>query len=190
MSNAIRDDINNERENELLSEQDVYFYSHTKNKFQCFSNFYNCLFMDDETGIIYNTSEQYFMHQKILTFNPSDKKSIDIVLSTKSPTVCKRIGRKVKKYNELVWRSKRKQIMERALFLKFTQNFECMLSLLKTKNKKIYEASKFDKIWGIGYDYKTIVLKNIDLKKYGKNLLGKILMNLRDKLLPKYFNYI
>lgn len=52
--------------------------------------------------------------------------------------------------------------------------------LLNTKDKVLFEASKYDKIWGIGYN--TKIAYKIDKEKYGLNLLGKVLMEVREEL--------
>jgi len=39
--------------------------------------------------------------------------------------------------------------MKKALILKFSQNEDIKKILLEINNKILYEASKFDKIWGI-----------------------------------------
>jgi len=49
-----------------------------------------------------------------------------------------------------------------------------------TGNKNLYEASKTDKIWGIGFDADQAV--KTDKKFYGTNLLGQALMTVRAEL--------
>ena len=71
--------------------------------------------------------------------------------------------------------------MLNGLKLKFGQNKDIMDSLKSTKNKKLYEASKFDNIWGIGY-YAYEAIK-VDICNYGTNLLGKALEELRNSFL-------
>jgi predicted NAD-dependent protein-ADP-ribosyltransferase YbiA (DUF1768 family) len=44
----------------------------------------------------------------------------------------------------------------------------------------LYEASKYDKIWGIGFY--GIDAINADKNKFGRNLLGKALMEIRNEL--------
>jgi ribA/ribD-fused uncharacterized protein len=66
-----------------------------------------------------------------------------------------------------------------ALRLKFNQNEIIKQKLLETTPKILYEASKNDKIWGIGfYDKDAIHNKS----KFGKNLLGNALMVIRTEL--------
>ena len=64
--------------------------------------------------------------------------------------------------------------MRNILYYKFSQNPILRDKLLSTRDADIYEASPYDKIWGIG---STDVN---DIK--GKNLLGKALMDVRATL--------
>ena len=47
---------------------------------------------------------------------------------------------------------------------------------METKNKKLYEASLYDTIWGIGLSVKDATSK----KHRGLNMLGVLLMQFRD----------
>ena len=42
------------------------------------------------------------------------------------------------------------------------------------------QASKFDKVWGIGFDAAAAV--RTPKEKWGQNLLGKALMNVRERI--------
>jgi len=87
--------------------------------------------------------------------------------------------------------------------LKFSQNDDIKDKLIKTDNKNLYEASQFDRIWGIGYSAKNAITMNLskqsedkelfsrersskentkDKSKFGNNLLGKALMEIRSEL--------
>ena len=46
----------------------------------------------------------------------------------------------------------------------------------------LYEASPYDRIWGIGYEKKAA--QQIDPERFGENLLGKALMQVRSELSP------
>ena len=74
--------------------------------------------------------------------------------------------------------------MTSGLSLKFNQNKELKQKLIDTSPKKLYEANKFDKEWGIGFDVKTAVMKELysDNAKFGKNILGNMLEELRNNL--------
>jgi ribA/ribD-fused uncharacterized protein len=157
---------------------EIYFYG-SQNEFYYMSNFYSTNFID-ENKIKYNCSEQYFMYHKCLLFDINNTEILNKILTTSIPYKIKSYGRQVKNYNDKVWQEKRYNIMLDALRLKFNQNIIIKQKLLKTFPKILYEASKYDKIWGIGYDSTDAI--NIDKNKYGLNLLGKALMEIRNEL--------
>jgi ribA/ribD-fused uncharacterized protein len=172
----------------METEDSIYFYG-IKNEYAYMSNFYPSIFY--ENGIKYNCSEQYFMYYKCLTFNDTlfsrvqtkentNNDLLEKILNETSPTKIKKLGRSVNNYNEEIWSNKRYEIMVNALRLKFSQNNDIKDKLIKTENKNLYEASQFDRIWGIGYFAKNAITK--DKSKFGNNLLGKALMEIRNEL--------
>ena len=93
----------------------------------------------------------------------------------------KKLGREVKNYDEQVWNSKRVKIVLFGAREKFNQNEDLKNILLATGNSIMVEASKYDKIWGIGLceeDAKKTSPKNWQ----GLNLLGKVLTQLKIEL--------
>ena len=117
------------------------------------------------------------MYKKCQLFDPQNYKLLELILNEKSPSVIKKYGRQVKNFDENIWNQHKYKIMLDGLRLKFSQNPSIKRILLKTNTKNLYEASPYDKIWGIGYDAKNAL--NVDESKYGENLLGKALMELR-----------
>ena len=162
----------------METENEIYFYN-LKNKFDYMSNFYRTDFIDKD-GIKFNCSEQYFMYHKCKTFEPDNKLLLETILIETSATKIKKLGRQVKNFNDIIWKEKRYNIMLDGLRLKFNQNKIIQQKLLETKPKILYEASKNDKIWGIGYYGKDAIL--IDKSKFGENLLGKALMEIRNEV--------
>jgi ribA/ribD-fused uncharacterized protein len=160
-------------------ENEIYFYG-LQNEFNYMSNFYWTSFKDED-GIIYNCSEQYLMYWKCKTFEPNNDVLLNSILSEKSPSIIKKYGRRVKNYDDTIWEEKRYNIMLKGLRLKFNQNKIIKDKLIKTNPKKLFEASKYDKIWGIGY-YAIDAIKT-DKSKFGRNLLGNALMEIRNELL-------
>jgi hypothetical protein len=161
----------------METETEIYFYN-LKNKFDYMSNFYKTKFTDND-GIKYICSEQYFMYHKCKTFDPNNHMLLQTILTEKSATKIKKCGRQLQNYDDTIWKEKRYNIMLEALRLKFNQNEIIKQKLLETKPKILYEASKNDKIWGIGfYDKDAIHNKS----KFGKNLLGNALMVIRTEL--------
>ena len=91
------------------------------------------------------------------------------------------LGRQVKDYDESIWLLEREGHMRNGLRLKFTQNPELREKLIATGNKTLYEANKYDGFWGIKFDIKDAQKPGNKLN-YGKNMLGKLLMVVREEL--------
>ena len=164
----------------------IYFFTPKCEKYGYLSNFYKTNLVEkvekveEETDKLFNCSEHYFMYYKCLTFDLTNRELLEKIYYEESPYKVKKLGRQVKNYDEKIWSVKRYSIMINALRLKFTQNETIKANLLSTKPKTLYEASPFDKLWGIGYSAKNAIIK--DKIKYGQNLLGKALMQIRDEL--------
>lgn len=73
-------------------------------------------------------------------------------------------GEHVKNWNKI-----RVKVMRRALLAKFTQNTNLRLKLLKTGNAVLHEDNPYGSYWAID----------------GKDVLGRLLMELREKLRQK-----
>jgi len=162
----------------METETEIYFYG-LKNKFGYMSNFYKTNFKDNN-DINFICSEQYFMYHKCLTFDNDNQYLLNAILQETSATNIKKFGREVKNFNDTIRKEKRYNIMIEALRLKFNQNEIIKQKLLETKPKILYEASKYDKIWGIGFYDKDAIIS--DKNKFGANLLGKALMEIREEL--------
>ena len=135
-----------------------------------FSNWYMSNFKIFNIDFI--SSEQALMYCKALYFG--DKETASKILEETNNKNIKDLGRQVKNYEDLEWSVMRYPIMSLILYHKFSQNKDLKELLLNTKDALIYEASPLDNIWGIG---STDVN---DIK--GQNLLGKALMETREKL--------
>ena len=157
----------------------IYFYG-SKDKYDFMSNFYKTKF-NDSNNISYSCSEQYFMYKKCLLFDSTNQLLIDKILKENNPVKIKQYGRKVGNFDENIWNEKRYNIMVEGLKLKFSYNQDIKNKLIQTGNKTLYEASKRDKIWGIGFNSTEAIF--IDKNKYGSNLLGKALMQVRQEFI-------
>lgn len=130
-------------------------------------------------GANFNCSEQLFMYQKAMHFD--DATTAQKILMVLEPRDQKALGRKIKNFNEAEWVSVRESKMRIACFNKFVQNAELLKQLIGTGDRIIVEASPVDAIWGIGL-HETDPLA-LDQKTWqGLNLLGKILMEVREEL--------
>ena len=124
--------------------------------------------------------EQAMMASKAMLFN--DLESFQKILKTPNPKSVKALGRKVKNFDPKLWDEHKKYIVKTAVLGKFLYNDKLKENLLATGNKFLAEDSPYDKIWGIG-------TKSMTHKKNktwpGQNLLGEILMEVREELSNK-----
>lgn len=135
--------------------------------------------MVDFDGSKYNCCEQYMMAQKAKLFN--DQSTFDKIMNTESPSRQKDLGRTVANFDEIIWNANKFAIVWMANFLKFSQHHDLRERLLKTGEKTLAEASPVDLVWGIGFSAKDE--EALDPSQWrGKNLLGEVLMSVRDAL--------
>ena len=109
----------------------------------------------------------------------NDEDTASKILKESNPAQQKRLGSNVRNFNKNVWSKAMPNIMENGVFAKYDQNPELKKKLLSTKGKIIGEASPKDNVWGIGMSMHSKTA--LDNKTWtGSNLLGKILMKIRD----------
>lgn len=136
-----------------------------------------CPFTHD--GILYNCSEQYMMNKKALLFNDSDV--AEMIMEQVHPRRQKFLGRQVRGYVDSTWMSVCQIVMVEGLVSKFQQDPHSLKTLLDTGDTIIAEASPSDRIWGIGLSKDDP--RALDESQWqGKNLLGRVLMKVRDDL--------
>lgn len=164
----------------METEKEIYFYG-TKGDYGFLSNFYKTNFecFINDNIIHFSCSEQYFMYYKCLTFESSNEELLNMILKETNPVKIKALGRKVQNFDDKIWDKKKYSIILNALYYKFSQNSLLKEKLLNTNNKILYEAAPRDKIWGIGFSAEKAI--NTDINKYGSNLLGIALMEIRNK---------
>jgi ribA/ribD-fused uncharacterized protein len=143
-----------------------------------FSQWYRCSFSVD--GQVFNCAEQYMMYGKALLFG--DGEVAREILAADHPRQHKALGRKVKGFDDAIWRRERERIVLAGNRAKFTQSAELRELLLATRGTTLVEASPYDRIWGIGLAASDPRAQDAAQWK-GQNLLGKILTALRDELL-------
>ena len=71
------------------------------------------------------------------------------------------------------WKARRQVLMTRAMYTKCKAHSDVGLALLNTGDKTLVENSMYDYFWGCGRD------------RRGENQFGKVLMNVRAKLLQE-----
>ena len=147
----------------ILMENKIGFWG-TDGPYGAFSNFYPCKFIWNCRQ--FNCSEQAFMWAKARYFN--DLESEELILKETDPKKIKALGRKVKNFDANKWSDISYNFMLSANIAKYQQNEELKNKLLNTGKAYLYEDSPFDYLWGVGKDGS------------GKNLLGKVLMEVRE----------
>lgn len=142
-----------------------------------FSNFAKASFT--YLGQEFETTEQAFMYAKAVAFN--DQKSISALLVDGiTPQQAKGIGRGVQGYVDSVWTKIRYQRMLEVNREKFKIPYYREL-LLATGNKEIIECNPRDTVWSCGLSENDPDSLNQGLW-LGSNLLGKVLMQIRDEI--------
>lgn len=134
-------------------------------EYRWLSNFEPCKVIFE--GLEYPSSENAYQAAKLI-YN-SDRE----LFQTLSPSKSKRIFRE-KEFNNLTedWHNKKYSFMKTILIDKFSRNPELKKKLLETGDKYLEETNHWQDIfWGVFY--KT---------GEGENNLGKILMELREKI--------
>ncbi|MNY85795.1 Swarming motility protein YbiA [compost metagenome] len=141
----------------------IKFYSRSTEYFEL-SNFgYSPFVLWDKQ---WPTVEHAFQAAKFYE-NPEHQ---SIIQAAKTPADAKRLGlsRKYPIYAD--WDQRRIEVMRECLFAKFTQNAQLKELLLSTGDEELVEDSPSDSFWGRGPGWK------------GRNMLGKLLVELRTKL--------
>lgn len=159
-----------------MHEETCVFFWNDDEENGIFSNWYCRVFTVD--GFPYRHVEQYMMAQKAKLFH--DTKTYAAVLETEEPGICKELGRKVTPFDSAAWDAVRYEVVKTGNRAKYEQNPDLKEVLLKTGGSLLAEASPEDRIWGIGLDRQEAAETNPD-DWPGQNLMGKILMELRDE---------
>lgn len=128
--------------------------------------------------MIFKTVEHYYAYQKALLMG--DSSILDIIFNAETPEEAKRLVRSIKIFKRDLWDSMNKQIMFDALFLKANQHEDVKNFIKNTNNSLIVYSCPFDFVWGVGLTKEN----SKDQSTWnGENLLGKIWMEVRQKIL-------
>jgi ribA/ribD-fused uncharacterized protein len=158
----------------------VFFFSGNPalNEHKEFSNMHEAPVQID--GITFPTVEHYFQWSKAKMFG--DMEAQNKIMKTPSPKSVKAYGKKVKNFDEEAWNGKKDSVMRVAVKAKLMQHPDILRKLRETGTRPIGEADPRGKYWGIGTSAETSKAKD-PARWPGKNVMGKILMELRKELL-------
>lgn len=138
---------------------DIYFYSRGT-AYGWLSNFERAKQIID--GIEYPTNEHYYQSEKA---NNADSKAW--IIQAPSPYLAMKAGRNLRRKEFVInWDTIKIDIMFKGLMAKFTQNPILKRKLLNTGDAVLHENSPTDMFWGVK----------------GKDMLGRLLMKVRNKL--------
>ena len=173
---AVAGSLKHER---YIMDNTLYFYNQNHGDYKCFSQFFLSTFTMEYDGQVveYNCAEQHHHQQKALLFN--DHETAAKIMTKSSPAEQKRLGRLVKNFNQKVWLDNCYDIARRCNIAKFSQNPDLLEVLVSTRGKSLAEASTEDCVWGIGI---SAAQSKSRVKWRGQNLLGKVLMDIRDNV--------
>lgn len=117
--------------------------------------------------LYFQTNEHFYQYHKAF-YEPD----ANLILNAKTPYEAAKIGRSC----EIVqnWDRYKDSVMYIGLMLKFGQNKNCRNELFSTKDYIIAELSKKDFYWGTS------------LEREGNNVLGKLLMKVREHYKQEY----
>jgi len=114
------------------------------------------------------TVEHYFQATKFE--NPSYQEKIRLAAS---PEQARKLGRARLRKTRKDWKKVQTTVMTRGLYIKCKTHPEVAQALLATEQLRLVESSNYDYFWGCGRD------------RRGDNHYGKVLMNVRAKLLSE-----
>lgn len=143
----------------------IKFYT-TKDEWGCFTNFSRHAVHVD--GKDYQTSEHYYQSQKFATTDPVYAEQIRLA---PNPKTAANLGRAVRTpAMRSDWDLIKDDIMRKVVRVKFLTHKDAQKTLLYTGDEELIENSAIDWYWGCGAD------------GTGKNMLGKILQEVRKEL--------
>merc|ERR1712172_416291 len=142
------------------------FYGHKSGSTRFFSNFFQSEFTDtnlypglerldrwrnkeEEGGVTFQHVEQYMHAIKAIIF--ADFDTMDKIMEEGvDPVKAKKLGREVEGYIEEEWQSRARWVVARGILLKFSQNQEMKVELVRTGQTMLVECAPRDQRWGIG----------------------------------------
>ena len=142
----------------------------------CLSQWWMSNFTIDKVNYI--CMEQYMMAEKARLFK--DEAILGEILKSHDPKTMKALGRKVKSFDQEIWKENRFDIVKRGNLAKFSQDERLKSFLISTGDKILVEASPFDRIWGIGMGKSNENVENPMMWR-GQNLLGFALVSVREE---------
>jgi N-glycosidase YbiA len=157
--------VRGDRQDDRSPSIKIYFYK-VNNSYGCFSNF--SPHSIELAGENWATVEHYYQAQKFV--GTRFEELMVQIHAAPTPEIAAQIGRKPEHQPHPNWDRYKCEVMYRAVWQKFTTHASIQQTLIETNDAEIIEDSPVDYFWGCGID------------RTGTNHLGKILMQVRDRL--------
>ncbi|QDT65542.1 NADAR family protein [Calycomorphotria hydatis] len=160
----------------------LYFWGHQPAKTgaitkSCLSQWFQAAFTVEDQ--FFPTAEHWMMASKARLFD--DQETLSQILRAPDPKTAKQLGRKVRNFDDAVWRDNARRLVTEGNIAKFDQNEPLKQFLIATSECVLVEASPHDRIWGIGLKSDDDRAQHPDTWQ-GQNLLGFALMDVREAL--------
>ena len=163
--------------------KDIPIYDEERNmilqfrgEYEFLSNFYECPNGVEFEGLIYPTSENAYQAAKVHDFRRK-------IFTQITPKEAKKLGRKYPMRYEMKSPETRIKVMKQILRNKFKRNPELKQKLLETGDVILVEGNTWnDTFWGVDLNSPC---NNCEYGYEGKNMLGKLLMELREEFKSK-----
>ena len=165
----------NVKQGDLKQREPVFFWKVNEEN-GWMSNWYRRKFVIDNFEYLH--VEQYMMSRKAKLFH--DSSSYTAILRETDPQECKKLGKGVRPFDPSRWDEVKYEIVKTGNRAKYEQNPDLKQKLMDTGNALLAEASPRDRIWGIALDAATAARTDPSAWP-GQNLLGRILMELREE---------
>ena len=120
--------------------------------------------------------EQYMMASKALLFHDADV--YQAIMRETNPKVMKELGRKVRHYDDTIWRLNARELVFRGNLAKFKQNTALLDYILETGDRMMVEGASYDPVWGVKLAWNDPAIENVSNWR-GTNWLGETLMRVK-----------
>jgi len=117
-------------------------------------------------GAEWASVEHYYQAMKF-----TDPDLQEAVRAAPDPAAARRVAKKNRRKMRKDWNAIKRIVMTRGVYRKCVAHHEVATALLATGDRNIIETSQYDYYWGCGRDLR------------GGNAYGKVLMQVREKLL-------
>lgn len=128
-----------------------------------------------------HSAEQIFAYDKAIFLD--DTETATQIAAAQSPYNAHKLGAEIKDPHNhaLLWRAYQEECLLNVLHNKFTLFEDFRQALLATGQKRIIYANPYDKILGLGLSVQRALIQGTNAAP-GLNLLGDVLMQVRDSL--------